>query len=280
MNAGNPANDTKGKARQLQNTLYLAAKANPKRRFHALFDKVTRSDVLREAWKRVRSNRGSGGSDGITIDFIQKEYGEEKFVGEIGSQLREGKYQPQAVRRREIPKADGKMRPLGIPTIRDRVVQMAVKMVLEPIFEADFKDCSFGFRPKRDAKGAVRRIQQTIRQSKIAWVVDIEISGYFDNIPHDKLMKLVEQRISDRRILKLIRKWLTVGFVKDKQLYETTIGSPQGGVISPLLANIYLNYLDSLWEKKFTHLGSLVRYADDLVILCRTKTQALESIQT
>jgi len=154
---------------------------------------------------------------------------------------------------------------------------MATKMVIEPIFETDFKDCSYGFRPKRDAKGAIRHIRRAVKKG-VYWVVDVDIAGYFDNIPHEKLMKLVEQRISDRRTLKLIRKWLKAGFVKDDQFYETDLGSPQGGVISPLLANIYLNYLDTIWENKFTGLGTLVRYADDLVILCKTKEQALKSI--
>jgi group II intron reverse transcriptase/maturase len=154
---------------------------------------------------------------------------------------------------------------------------MATKIIIEPIFESDFKDCSYGFRPKRDAMGAIRHIRRVVKKG-VSWVVDVDITGYFDNIPHDKLMKLVEQRICDKRILKLIRKWLKAGVVKDDQFYETEIGSPQGGVISPLLANIYLNYLDTLWEKKFSTLGTLVRYADDFVILCKTKAQALEAI--
>ncbi|GAB2697359.1 group II intron reverse transcriptase/maturase [Paenibacillus thermoaerophilus] len=260
-----------------KNALYLAAKGNPRRRFHALYDKVHRGDILWEAWKRVKANGGSGGVDGVTIEYIVKEYGEERFVSEIQDALRNGKYHPQPARRKEIPKQDGKMRPLGIPVIRDRVVQMATKMVLEPIFEADFKDCSYGFRPKRSAHDAIRHIRRAVKKG-VYWVVDIDITGYFDNIPHGKLMQLVEQRISDRRELKLIRKWLKAGFVKDDQFHETEMGSPQGGVISPLLANIYLNYLDTIWEKKFAEIGTLVRYADDLVVLCKTKEQALRAI--
>lgn len=277
MNAEQPANDARGKAQELQNKLYLAAKRNPKRRFHAIYDKIYREEYLWEAWKRVKGNRGSGGIDGITIDHIVKEHGEERFVKEIQDSLMAGTYHPLPARRKEIPKGNGKFRPLGIPAIRDRVVQMVTKMMIEPIFEADFKECSYGFRPKRDAKGAIRHIRRVVRKG-VYWVVDVDITGYFDNIPHEKLMKLVEQRISDRRILKLIRKWLKAGFVKDDQFYETDLGSPQGGVISPLLANIYLNYLDTIWEKKCTELGTLVRYADDLVILCKTKEQALQSI--
>jgi RNA-directed DNA polymerase len=199
------------------------------------------------------------------------------FVEEVRKQLIEDTYHPLPARRKDIPKLDGKLRPLGIPAICDHVVQMATKMVIEPIFETDFKECSYGFRPKRDAKGAIRHIRRAVRKG-VYWVVDVDIVGYFDNIPHEKLMKLVEQRISDRRILILIRKWLKAGFVKDDQLCETDLGSPLGGVISPLIANIYLNYLDTIWEKKFTELGTLVRYADDLVILCKTKDQALKSI--
>ena len=278
MNAVKSANDTKVKVRELQRTLYLAAKANAKRRFHALYDKVHRTDVMWEAWKRVKANRGSAGIDGVTIKYIVQEYGEVRFLREVQQQLQRGQYRPMPVRRKDIPKGDGKTRPLGIPVIRDRLVQMAAKMVIEPIFEADFKDCSFGFRPKRSAKQAIERIHQAVNGGKVYWVVDVDITGYFNNIPHNKLLKLVEQRISDRRVLKLIRKWLKAGFMEDGQFHETEIGSPQGGVISPLLANIYLNYLDTVWEKQFSHLGTLVRYADDFVILCEKKAHAFEAI--
>ncbi|MGE6665698.1 group II intron reverse transcriptase/maturase [Paenibacillus xylanexedens] len=276
MNA-QKANDTKVKARQLQNVLYLAAKEHPRRRFHALYDKVYREDVLWEAWKQVKASGGSGGVDGVTLHYISQEYGAERFVDELANKLRSGTYLPQPARRKEIPKPDGKTRSLGIPIIADRVVQMATKIVMEPVFEADFKDFSYGFRPKRSAHDAIRHIRRAVKKG-VYWVVDIDIRGYFDNIPHDKLMQLVEQRISDRRVLKLIRQWLKAGFVEDDQFHKTEIGSPQGGVISPLLANIYLNYLDTIWEKKFTETGTMVRYADDLVILCKTKEQARRAI--
>ncbi|MDQ0168156.1 group II intron reverse transcriptase/maturase, partial [Bacillus horti] len=277
MNASKLANYTNVKARELWTTLYLCAKENPTRRFHALYDKVYRPDILAEAWRRVKANKGSGGIDRQTIEEIIHQYGESKFLNEVYLEVKHKSYHPQPVLRTFIPKGDGKVRPLGIPTIKDRVVQMATKMVIEPIFEADFKDCSFGFRPKKNAHQAMAKIRKASK--KAYWVVDLDIQGYFDSINHEKLMKLVEIRINDKRILKLIRKWLEAGVMEDDQFHETEVGSPQGGVISPLLSNIYLNYLDTVWMKQFTHLGELVRYADDLVIICKSKQQALESIQ-
>jgi group II intron reverse transcriptase/maturase len=266
------ANNTKEKVRKLQRKLYLTAKENSKRRFHALFDKVYRIDILEEAWKRVKSNGGAGGIDKVTIDDV-KIYGEDEFLQEIHHELIMGKYHPKPVKRSYIPKGKTGKRPLGIPVIKDRVVQMAVKIVIEPIFEADFKDCSYGFRPKRNAHQALDRVRKDTRY-KGWWVVDADIKGYFDNINHDKLMILVEQRISDRKILKIIRKWLKAGIMEKDVFKESEIGSPQGGVISPLLSNIYLHYLDFKWEKYYSHLGKLIRYADDFVIVSRTKKEA------
>lgn len=259
------------KARKLQRALYLAAKKQPKRRFHALYDKVYRMDILREAWRRVKANRGAAGIDGATLQAIE-EQGVEGFLQGIQADLQAGRYRSQPVRRVYIPKPDGRKRPLGIPTVRDRVVQMAAKIVIEPIFEADFKECSYGFRPQRSAHQAIQAIKRAA--GKNSWVVDADIVGFFDNINHEKLLILVQQRISDRRAVKLIRQWLKAGVMDAGEFQESELGSPQGGVISPLLANIYLNYLDTLWERHCKHLGALVRYADDLVVLCRTRRDA------
>jgi RNA-directed DNA polymerase len=262
----------KENVQQLQKKLGHAAKENKTRRFHALYDKVYRMDILEEAWRRVRANKGSAGIDGETFSDIEKQ-GEAHFLQECQRHLKEGKYDPRPVRRQYIPKKDGKQRPLGIPTVRDRVIQMAAKLVMEPIFEADFQDSSFGFRPKRSAKGALDRIRKACNR-KGNWVVDVDIQGYFDNINQEKLMKLVGMRISDRRMLKLIRKWLKAGVMEEGKVRRSDLGTPQGGVISPLLANIYLNYFDILWERHGSGIGELTRYADDLVVVCKTKKDA------
>lgn len=266
------ANDIKDKVRKLQVKLYLSAKESNKRRYHALYDKIYREDILQRAWKDVKKNSGSAGIDKETIQQVE-EIGVEKVLGEISEQLKEGKYQPLPVKRVEIPKDNGKKRPLGIPVVRDRIVQAAVKIVIEPIFEADFKESSHGFRPKRNAHQAIEKIRKVCNNKGI-WVIDADIEGYFNNINHDKLMILIQQRISDRRILKIISKWLKAGIMQDGKFVESKLGSPQGGVISPLLSNIYLNYLDTVWEKHYSKIGKLIRFADDFVVVCKNYKDA------
>src|SRR5699024_10567616 len=270
------ANYTNVKAQELWKTLYLCAKESKTRRFHALYDKIYRPDILWEAWQRVKRKRGSRGVDSQTLEDIES-YGEKKFLNDHYLELKAKRYHPQPVLRNYIPKDDGKKRALGILTIKDRVAQMATKLVIEPIFEADFKDCSYRLRPKRIAHQVIKKNRKESKRSY--WVLDVDIQGYFDNINQYKLMKLVEKRISDRRVLKLIRKWLQAGVMEEGKVRTSITGAPQGGVISSLLSNIYLNVMASLWEKKFSHLGTIVRYADDFVILCERKAHALESIR-
>ena len=265
------------KVRQLQRRLWVAAKRSPGRRFHALLDRIYRRDVLWEAWRRVKKNRGAAGVDRETLACVER-YGVERMLDELHVALRGGTYRPQPVLRRYIPKADGRQRPLGIPTIRDRVAQMATTIVLEPIFEADFRRSSYGFRPKRRATQAL----ETLRVHGARGgnhVLDADIRDYFGSIAHDKLLKLVALRISDRRVLKLLRQWLAAGVMDEREWTRTVAGTPQGGVISPLLSNIYLHVLDRIWEDRWAHLGTLVRYADDFVVMCDTKAAVEEAQQ-
>lgn len=273
------ANDVREKTRELQIKLYRAAKRSESRRFHALYDKVHRKDFMQRGWEEVRRNRGAPGVDGVTIEEVERA-GVEEFLDELAAELREGSYRPMPVRQCLIEKTGrpGEYRSLGIPAIRDRVVQAAAKAVLEPIFEADFLDCSWGFRPKRSAHGALEVVRQGIQKGQ-RWVVDADIARFFDTIRWDVVREALKERISDRRVLKLIQGWMTAGVLAEGgSLLHPEAGTPQGGVISPLIGNVVLHRLDRQWQERCWSLGTLIRYADDLVILCPTRAKAEASL--
>ena len=266
--------------RILQRKLYRKAKQEPAFRFYALYDKVHRADILGHAYHLVRANKGSAGIDGVTFAAIETGEGEAAFIAELEAALKNKTYKPDPVKRVMIPKRDGTLRPLGIPTIRDRVAQMAVKLVIEPIFEADFCETSYGFRPRKSAHDAVDDVAMHMNCG-YAEVIDADISKYFDTIPHSNLLAVVAERICDGEILRLIKMWLKAPIVEvDKDGKKRNVGggkgnrkgTPQGGVISPLLSNLYLHLLDRIWERRDLQqrLGArIVRYADDIVLLCR-----------
>ncbi|WP_197451347.1 group II intron reverse transcriptase/maturase [Rosistilla oblonga] len=278
--------DLPPKVSRLRMKLNQKAKQEPKFRFYALYDRIYRTDVLQSAWRRVRKTKSAPGVDGVTfVDIEESGDGVRGFLQRLQDDLRNKSYKPDAVRRVQLPKPDGRMRPLGIPTVRDRVVQMATLLILEPIFEADFRDSSFGFRPGRSAHDALDAIRSHLGRGKRE-VYDADLKGYFDTIPHDKLIAALEFRISDRSVLRLIRMWLQspieeVDESGRKTRHKPTAGTPQGGVISPLLANLYLHWFEVLfyrsdgpanWAK-----AEVVRYADDFVVLAYYQGDRLRS---
>ena len=260
------------KVRELQRTLYRAAKADPGRRFHALYDKIYRRDVLERAWELVRANRGAAGIDRQTIADVEQ-YGVSRLLDELAADLKDGRWRPLPARRVLIPKPGRpqERRPLSIPAVRDRVVQAAAKTVIEPIFEADMLECSFGFRPKRSTHDALQVLIDEAWRGR-RWVAESDIANCFEAIPHSGLMSAIEERISDRRVLKLLRAMLRAGVMMDGAVTRGDSGTPQGGVLSPCLANVYLHRLDRQWADRGT--GVLVRYADDLLAMCRTRPEA------
>jgi group II intron reverse transcriptase/maturase len=259
------------KVRELQRTLYRAAKADPGRRFHALYGHVWRRDVLERAWEVVRRNRGAAGIDRLTIQQVEQ-YGVGRLLDKLQVALRDGSYWPLPARRVLIPKpGTAEQRPLSIPSVGDRIVQAALKLVIEPVFEADMLPCSFGFRPKKAAHDALQVLIDEAWRGR-RWLVETDIASCFESIPHDRLLRAVEERIVDRHVLKLVRALLRAGVMEDGVVRGGVTGTPQGGVVSPVLCNVYLHRLDRVWRARGA--GVLVRYADDVVVLCRTRREA------
>jgi group II intron reverse transcriptase/maturase len=259
------------KVRALQHTLYRAAKANPGRRFHTLMDKILRRDVLWRAWVAVRRNDGAPGIDRTTLAAVE-EYGVTRLLDEVAAELREGRYRPLPARRVFIPKpGTNEQRSLSIPAVRDRIVQAAVKIVLEPVFEADFLPASFGFRPKLGQHDALQVVIDEAWRGR-RWVVETDIANCFEAIPKDRLMQAVEERVTDQSVLKLLRVILRAGVMDEGVVRHSVNGTPQGGVISPLMCNVYLHRLDREWDSR-AH-GVLVRFADDVLVMCKSRQQA------
>src|SRR5688572_3425564 len=261
--------------RDLQRTLYRAAKADPGRRFHALYDKVSRRDVLERAWELVRANKGAAGIDRQTIADVEQ-YGVARLLDELAVDLKDGRWRPLPARRVFIPKPGREeLRPLSIPAVRDRIVQAAAKIVVEPIFEADMLECSFGFRPRRSAHDALQVLIDEAWSGK-RWVAESDIANCFEAIPHSGLMSAIEERICDRHVLKLLRAMLRAGVMQDGAVRRSGAGTPQGGVLSPCLANVYLHRLDRQWADRGS--GVLVRYADDLLAMCHSRREAEKAL--
>ncbi|MCX6159513.1 MAG: group II intron reverse transcriptase/maturase [Ignavibacteriae bacterium] len=265
-----------GKIQEFQRKLYAKAKAKAKYRFYSLYDKTYRMDILEEAYRRAKANGGTSGVDGETFQEIE-EKGVSEYLTVLQEELKQEQYKPKPVKRVYIPKANGKQRPLGIPTVRDRIVQTAFLIVLEPIFESDFMESSYGFRAKKSAHGAIREIAKYLNWG-CEEIYDVDVEKYFDTVEHYKLLKLIAQRVSDGKILHVIKQWLRSGYVEDGQHKQSKRGTPQGGVISPLLANIYLNPIDKAFER--SGIGKLregsihmIRYADDMIILGKKKLE-------